>query len=297
MNFRQREYFETARQGADPSTLCVSSPFKTSRGIFGVNLAKVIFTPQGDFSGIVAATLDPEYFTTLLGSIAYAPDLRTNISHGDGIVFLMIPKTGDFEAVDLNKPGSLFRRYFESGQVATVTRGIATTDGREILLAQRAIHPASLNMNKPLVVAVRRNWNALFAPWRQNAMRLGGLFGLLVLATVLGQHYYRRRQRQFARIAAEHQAEQQRCAERYLAITRTSLDGFSIIGSSGQTLDANNSFCRMLGYSREELIRLNISDLEADKISRGNRGAQPQDHGGRTRHFRNPGTGTKTGAC
>ena len=52
--------------------------------------------------------------------------------------------------------------------------------------------------------------------------------------------------------------------ERYLSkILETSLDGFWIIGEGGQFTEVNQAYCHMSGYTREELLSLKISDIEA----------------------------------
>ena len=42
----------------------------------------------------------------------------------------------------------------------------------------------------------------------------------------------------------------------YQAIISTSLDGFSMCSSSGKILEANDAYCRMLGYTRDEILKL-----------------------------------------
>ena len=56
-----------------------------------------------------------------------------------------------------------------------------------------------------------------------------------------------------------------RNGDQYRAIIQASFDGFWITDNSGRILDANESICRILGYSREELLRLGIADIEADE--------------------------------
>ncbi|MEI6205584.1 MAG: PAS domain S-box protein [Desulfuromonadales bacterium] len=43
----------------------------------------------------------------------------------------------------------------------------------------------------------------------------------------------------------------------------TSLDGFLIVAVTGHILEANDSYGRMVGYSREELINMHISEIDA----------------------------------
>ena len=51
--------------------------------------------------------------------------------------------------------------------------------------------------------------------------------------------------------------------ELYRTILSTSMEGFWIADSQGNFLDANDAACRILGYSRDELMKMKISDIEA----------------------------------
>ena len=61
-------------------------------------------------------------------------------------------------------------------------------------------------------------------------------------------------------------------------ILATAMDGFYAPDFSadprGAVIEVNEAFCRMTGYSRQELLRLRITDLEASE--------SPEDF---TRHF------------
>jgi PAS domain S-box-containing protein len=58
-----------------------------------------------------------------------------------------------------------------------------------------------------------------------------------------------------------------RQAEQYATVLATSLDGFWLVDLEGRLLDVNDAYCRMSGYSREELLELRIGDLEAIETS------------------------------
>lgn len=47
------------------------------------------------------------------------------------------------------------------------------------------------------------------------------------------------------------------------SIIATTLDGFQMVDTSGFILDVNDSYCRMMGYTREELVGRHISQVDA----------------------------------
>ena len=53
----------------------------------------------------------------------------------------------------------------------------------------------------------------------------------------------------------------------YRTILRTAMDGFCIISKEGRFLDVNDAFCRMTGYTREELLARSLADIEAKETS------------------------------
>lgn len=54
-------------------------------------------------------------------------------------------------------------------------------------------------------------------------------------------------------------------AKIYHSIVHNSMDGFWIVDMRGTLLDVNNVYCRMIGYSRSELLQMNASDIEVKK--------------------------------
>jgi PAS domain S-box-containing protein len=54
----------------------------------------------------------------------------------------------------------------------------------------------------------------------------------------------------------------QESERKYRAIIETSLNGFFIIDKTGSILEVNDAYCKMSGYSREKLLKMNLSDLE-----------------------------------
>jgi PAS domain S-box-containing protein len=51
---------------------------------------------------------------------------------------------------------------------------------------------------------------------------------------------------------------------RYQTLLHTSNDGIHILDINGNLVEANDAFCKMLGYTKEEVLKLNVSDWEAN---------------------------------
>jgi len=66
---------------------------------------------------------------------------------------------------------------------------------------------------------------------------------------------------------AGHVQELRRKADEYHAIIQTTTDGFNIYDINGKILEANDSYCKMIGYNINELLTMNISDIDATEDS------------------------------
>lgn len=206
-NISYREYFQAPFKSRNVSTLHISPPFRTVLGKFVINVSLMIPGQKGGFAGVVSAALDPEYFSILLDSVLYAPDMWAALAHGDGKQFLMVPDREGMAGLDLAKPGSFFTRHQDSGLSANVLTGTVYATGDERLMALRTISPSSVPMDKPLVVAVGRSMPALYANWRREAIGKGALFAILLLSTTCALYFYQRRQQKFAATSARYLEE------------------------------------------------------------------------------------------
>jgi PAS domain S-box-containing protein len=61
--------------------------------------------------------------------------------------------------------------------------------------------------------------------------------------------------------------------EGFQAFLNTSMDGLLIIDSKGRLREVNPAYCKLTGYSREELLTMLIPDIQAEETS-----AETQKH-------------------
>jgi diguanylate cyclase (GGDEF)-like protein/PAS domain S-box-containing protein len=71
-----------------------------------------------------------------------------------------------------------------------------------------------------------------------------------------------------ARRLSDYIQERQHKADEYHAIIQTTSDGFKICDINGNILEANDSYCRMIGYNINELLAMNIADIDAIENSK-----------------------------
>ncbi|MFZ2855782.1 MAG: diguanylate cyclase [Rhodocyclaceae bacterium] len=264
LNVAQRDYFQTPSRNPDPDILYVSPPFKTVLGNFLISFSLVITGPNGEFAGVVNASVEPEYFKVLLDSVRYTPDMWTYLAHGDGKLFLMMPEQNELVGKDLNNPTAFFKHHRDSGQSSSVFAGVAYVTGEERMMALRTIQPADMAMDKPLVLAVSRDLSAVFAPWRGHVQVQGGLFALLAVVAALGLFFYQRRQRAYDRLATSHAAEQKAMLDNEVLLRNIieSLDeGVLLLDGNGLVVFANPAAEALLGRQREELLGTHCPQL------------------------------------
>ena len=73
---------------------------------------------------------------------------------------------------------------------------------------------------------------------------------------------------QTLRSREEHEAARailKRESEKNVALLRNASDGIHILDTAGNLLEASDSFCRMLGYSRAEMVGMNVAQWDAQQ--------------------------------
>ncbi len=267
-NFREREYFRVAQQEGNPATLYVSPPFKTALGVFAVNLSMAITDERGAFSGVIGATLDPGYFSTLLDSIRYAPDVRASIIHSDGTVFLNSPPLPGVDGMNLAKPGTFFTRHQASGQISSLFTGTVFATGDERMMHQRTVETNGLTFDRPFVLAVSRDLPTIFVGWRADAYAQAGGFWLLVLIASSGLYLYHKRQRAYDHLTAIQEVERKRSDEalrisekRHRLVTDNAKDVIWTMAPDGAITYVSPSVEAMRGFTPAEAMQQTTEEI------------------------------------
>jgi len=269
-NFRERAYFQTVRNRPDADTLYLSAPFKSSLNVFSINVMRMIAGPGGEFAGIISATFDPKELARILQSVSYADDIWAALAHGDGKLLLMAPDNPDQLGADVSQPGSLFSRHRDSDQKTSILIDTSMLTGDRRMLAQHTLQPAALKMDKPLMVGISRNIDAIFASWRTQAELLGGLYALLVAITIPGLYLFQRRRRHAEQeIAAANAALAD--SERFMRTLVDIIPGMVGYWNADLRCEfANQAYLEWFGRTPEQMRGIRIDALMGNALFRQN---------------------------
>ena len=60
--------------------------------------------------------------------------------------------------------------------------------------------------------------------------------------------------------------ERQQAERQNQTILRTAMDGFYVMDTRGNFLEVNDAYCQMIGYSRDELLKMGVLDVDEDQF-------------------------------
>lgn len=260
-NFSYRDYYITARKFADPNVIYVSPPFKGLSGNFVLNLTRVISGPNGEFAGIVSATLDPNYFKPLLASVLYTSDGRSSLIHSRGELFLIQPAISKLQGVNLAVPNSFFIKHMHSGKAETVFSGQLSWTKEYRMIAQSTLSLDALKLHDTLVVAVSRDLGLIFRSWRNTSIIQAICFIIFAAFSVSSLYIYQRRERKYAKIAADAERAVIQSERLFRSTYDSAAIGMALLEIGGRFTQANRALCKFVGYDESLLCEKTIQEI------------------------------------
>lgn len=118
--------------------------------------------------------------------------------------------------------------------------------GNEVLAAYEPV--AIVNLGLVAKIDMEEVQEPIF-----NAIKLVVWVGLFII--IIGSVVFSRVSEPLIRALRERE-------ERFKTLFENSVDSYFVNDGEGEIIDANNSACRSLGYTREELLRMNLGDFE-----------------------------------
>jgi diguanylate cyclase (GGDEF)-like protein/PAS domain S-box-containing protein len=241
----ERDFFLALRNQAKPGLL-MSDPVMGG----AINKWQLIFTrrynkPDGSFSGIVTVPVALDGFNAQFAQFDIGSKGVIMLRKSDAGLITRYPAV----AGEAGQPGNLLiseklRTVIRSGLAAATFRSGASVD--KLVTSFRRLSVA------PIVVSVavaRENYlSAWYAQAWQTALLLAGFALFSVVSTMLLLNMLNRIIRESIR--------------NQLYLQRAS-DGIHVLDEHGDVIEANDQFCSMLGYRRDEVIGMNVTEWDA----------------------------------
>lgn len=259
-----RDYFKLASNHSGKDTLFIAQPFKTVIGLWGMPVIRKLTASDGSFDGLVVATLEPVYFSKLLKTVNYSPDMVTTIIHADGHLFAISPEKPEHYGKNLALPDTLFSKFIAEGASEKIAEGLFSITGDQRMVAMHVVSAQDLHTDKPLVVAATRKKMEIFSGWRAHCYTQLLVFSAIALLSsfVLFRHQqHRRTELEEAAVVNEKLRKLTHGIENSAsAVMITSVDG---------TIEyVNRKFCQLTGYTAEETLGSNPRILKSETTPR-----------------------------
>ncbi len=247
-SWADRPFFATLRDQADAG-LHITKPITgRASGTRVISLVRRINGPDGRFAGLVGAAIPIAHFNGLLAELKLG-------ARGVAVI-----RDGDFGLIARHPPSPVPAAGTVGSQV------IPPELARAAALGQRngTYHPKQTSDGTERTVSFSRlqHWpftivvgfarDEYLADWHDEVeATLLQLAGFAVLTSLLCWLLWRA------------VCRQQHAAQRSQALLRGASDGIHILDRQGCVLEASDSFCRMLGRSRAEVIGMNVKRWDA----------------------------------
>jgi diguanylate cyclase (GGDEF)-like protein/PAS domain S-box-containing protein len=248
-HFDGRGFSQSLGQMRDPDQVYLAQPKEITPGVFDIKMTMLLPAPVG---GAVVAILSPEYFSVVMHSVLYAPDMRCALTEEGGRRILFVPGLTRTRSTVTVAANFFFMQHLNGGKLLSVMKGRSIYSQDQRIVVQRSILPASTGLDRTLVVSISRNLDELLRPSRHLAYVYGAGWLLLALASVTVLLSVQRRRRALQEWSARRQAERAADAER----TEMALDGAGLglwewdLSSNHKSLDSRAA--AMIGYTVDQ---------------------------------------------
>lgn len=244
LNFRDREYFQHHQTHAGGGIRIGYPVFSRATQRQVIPVTRRISDAEGRFIGVVVITLDSAAMVTEFKELKLGPRAFIAIDHVDGQVLTRQPP--DPRGPNMSMRGTPQYENYLSKQMAGAFEGISPLDG----LARRYAFKRLADF--PLIMVSGISDDDVLEAWLQSAVvKLGYLMALSIALAFVSLTLYRKLgQLQKADLKSQRSLHQ-------LQAYRAALDDYVIgvvLDTDGIVLEANDRFCLVSGFSREELV-------------------------------------------
>ena len=247
----------------------VSDFYSNSEGVIHIDLVAPVPDEHGQFQAVLVLRHEAaSYLYPLLEEWPTPSRSAETIMaqrDGDEVVFLSkLRHRGDLP-LSLRHP--LTETQLPAVQAVLGKQGVFEGKDYRGVEVVSALLPV---FDSPWFLEAKVDAEEILAEARYRAGVISLIIGLLIMLTAgLIGFFYKQRQAgilnnlvKAERQKAEAQEREIKAGQQHQTILQTAMDGFCIVDVQGLIREVNEAYCRMTGYSEEELLAMRISDLE-----------------------------------
>ena len=258
VDLSDRDFFVRARDNGDQALIFSEPTLARISKKWVIVLARRLSRSDGSFAGVVYANLASDHFEKLFATVNVGS--RGAISLRTATLQLVARRVGqanvDVAIGSTNVSPELRDMILRSPDSGRYIAQVAL-DQIERANSYRRIVPY------PLIVLAGLSVSDYLDPWRAEVAIVSTLATLIALLLAGSSWFF---YGAWCRKLAARQALI-REGERYRAVVLTASDGFHMLDRDGNLTEVSESFATMLGYPREQMIGMNISQWDAGTAS------------------------------
>lgn len=253
--FTDRPYFPNLRDHPEAGVFITEPILGKFTQKWVITSARRYNLPDGSFGGVVVAPVFVEHFQELLaGFDVGAGGMLTLRTSAGGFVTRqpVVVKNKTLSMGDRTISGEL-QAIIDSGLSQTTYSAVAPFDQTRRTLTFQRIEVA------PYFVVASLAEEDYLAEWKTGCAMTSTII-LLFLAGIwimTGFLWFSWKSRERDAVMLRENANRLR------TILQAAMDGFWLLDLQGRLLEVNDAYCRMSGYSQQELLAMRIPDLEA----------------------------------
>lgn len=259
INLSDRDYFRERRD--NPSTdIFISNPVRNKgNGNWVFYLSHRLDDPQGKFLGLVLIGISVEQFSNFYGRLAenLGEGAAVTLYRRDFSVMTRWPRLDDYIGKK-NLTGSSYQVVEEMKKLHDVVyfRGPRLSEGGQTVARIGAVRVLE---RFPMIINLTITEDFVLANWRHASMVIAVLAAgsclALAIATMVLLRIVRQQETSDGLLIRESHKNQ--------LLLHNASDGIHILDKLGNVIEASDSFCRMLGYERSEVIGMNVRRWDA----------------------------------
>ncbi|MEH6642901.1 EAL domain-containing protein [Vreelandella glaciei] len=209
-------------------------------------------SPTGDFMGVVVSSIVPDIFADSLEQMHVYDGESIALVDSESRLIARHPTLGKQFTVGRKIPNSHADQKLANGENAWSLKALSPVDDRERLFRMQRVG------EYPMLAVVGIDLHELLAAWRQRALILSLVMGMLALLGAWGARHYLSRLALAQQLRQRIEEREQARAEAQIAAAafQTHL-GILITDARGRILKANDTFTRISGYSEAEVMGKN----------------------------------------